>query len=195
GQVAHESATRRLATRPALGPAALQAPRLVLRRRLGLVAQGIADARMRAGLERLRDKVERTLARLDHARPDAVRSLQRLQAELQRDFADRPDWFKKSLDPTPVPVGDAPHDLPARYVGRSGRYLLRIHPGVDIWQEAGARRFIEDLRTVDPDVTGPTVTNFEATHLIERGYFEGTPYALVLVAVTALAILRTVRGT
>src|SRR5262249_56902398 len=45
------------------------------------------------------------------------------------------------------------------------------------------------------DVTGPTVTNFEATHLIERGYFEGTPYALVLVAVITLAILRTVRGT
>jgi predicted RND superfamily exporter protein len=66
---------------------------------------------------------------------------------------------------------------------------------VDIWQEAGARRFIEDLRTVDPDVTGPPVTNFEATHLIKRGYFEGTPYALVLVAVISLAILRTLRGT
>jgi len=188
-------ATVRMATPPALEPAALQAPLLVLRRRLGLVAQGIADERMRAGLERLRDKVERTLARLAHARPDAVRSLQRLQAELQGDFADKLDWFKKSLDPPPVRVGDAPPELRARYVGRSGRYLLRIHPGVDIWQEAGARRFIEDLRTVDADVTGPTVTNFEATHLIERGYFEGTPYALVLVAVITLAILRTVRGT
>ena len=51
------------------------------------------------------------------------------------------------------------------------------------------------MRIVDADVTGPTVTNFEVTYLIEWGYFEGTPYALVLVAVITLAILRTVRGT
>jgi len=44
-------------------------------------------------------------------------------------------------------------------------------------------------------VTGPPVTNFEATRLIERGYFEATPYALVLVAIITLAVLRTVWGT
>ena len=41
--------------------------------------------------------------------------------------------------------------------GRSGRYLLRIHPAVDIWQQAGAERFVTDLRRVDPDVTGPPI--------------------------------------
>lgn len=185
----------RVAALPALEPAALHAPLLVLRRRLGLAAAGTADAPVRAGLQRLREQVEQALARLDRVGPAAFRSLQRLQGELHQDFVDKLERFKKGLDPPPVRAGEAPPELRARYVGRSGRYLLRIHPGVDIWTEAGARRFIEDLRTVDPDVTGPTVTNFEATHLIERGYFEGTPYALVLVAVISLAILKTVRGT
>jgi hopanoid biosynthesis associated RND transporter like protein HpnN len=179
----------------ALEPAALRAPLLVLRRRLALAGESIADERMRANVQRLREKVERTVAALGGARPDTFGSLGRLQGQLHDDFVDKLERFKKSLDPQPVRAGDAPPELRERYIGRSGRYLLRIHPAVDIWQEAGARRFIEDLRRVDPDVTGPPVTKFEATHLIERGYFQGTPYALVLVAAITFAVLRTVRGT
>src|SRR5262249_62369027 len=94
--------------------------------------------------------------------PDAVGALGRLRGELSQDFVDKIEGFKKGLAPLPVRAGEAPPELHERYVGRSGRYLLRIPPAVDIWQEAGGRRFIEDLRTVDPDVTGPPVTNFEA---------------------------------
>jgi uncharacterized protein len=180
---------------PALEPTALRAPLLVLRRRLRLAAESITDERMRTNVQSLRDKVDRALARLDRVGPDGLGSLRRLQGQLYQDFVDRLERFQKSLDPQPVHAGEAPPELRERYVGRSGRYLLRINPAVDIWQEAGARRFVEDLRTVDPDVTGPPVTKFEATHLIERGYFEGTAYALVLVASVSLAILRTVRGT
>ena len=188
-------ASIRVAAPVALDPAALREPLLTLRRRLGLAAEGITDERARLGVQRLREKVEGTLTRLDRADPDALESLQRLQSELYRDFVDRLERFKKSLDPQPVRAGEAPPELRERYVGRSGRYLLKIHPAVDIWQEAGARRFIEDLRSVDPDVTGPPVTAFEATHLIQRGYFEGTAYALLLVAAITLAVLRSVRGT
>ena len=39
-----------------------------------------------------------------------------------------------------------------RYVGKSGRYLIRIHPAVDIWTAEGATRFVTELRAVDPDV-------------------------------------------
>src|SRR6185436_14161224 len=160
-----------IAAPPALEPAELRAPLLVLRRRLGLAAEGITDERARAGVQHLREKVDGVLTRLGRARPDAVASLRRLQDELRGDFVDKLERFKKSLDPQPVRAGEAPPELRERYIGRSGRYLLKIHPAVDIWQEAGSRRFIEDVRSVDPDVTGPPVTGFEATHLIQRGYF------------------------
>ena len=127
--------------------------------------------------------------------PAGLDALARLQGQLYQDFRTRIERFKLSLDPEPVHPGEAPPELRARYVGRSGRYLLRIHPAVDIWQADGARRFVQDLRSVDPDVTGPPVTNFEATRLIARGYDQGTIYALVLVAAVTLAVLRSVRGT
>src|SRR5262245_30935707 len=174
---------------------ALRAALLVLRRRLGLAAESIPDEAARTAVQRLHEGVDRALARMDGMGPDALEGLRRLQGELYTDFKSKVEGFQQSLDPKPVRDGEAPPELRGRYVGRSGRFLLRIHPSVDIWQEAGARRFIEDLRTVDPDVTGPPVTNYEATHLIERGYLQSTPYALLVVAAITFVLLRSVRGT
>ena len=160
-----------------------------------MAGEGISDERVRADVQSLREKVDKTLAGLDRLGPNAFEPLRRLEDEFYRDFVEKFERFRRGLDPRPVRAGEAPPELRERYVGRSGRYLLRIHPAVDIWQEAPARRFIEDLRSVDPDVTGPPVTKFEATNLIGRGYFQGAPYAFVLIATVSLALLRTVRGT
>jgi len=176
-------------------PEDLRAPLLVLRRRLALAADGVDDARMGASIEQLREKIDRALARLPSLGPEGAASLGRLQSQLYQDFRDKVQQLQKSLDPEPIRPGEVPPELRSRYVGRSGRYLLRVQPAVNIWQEAGSRRFIEELRTVDPDVTGPPVTNFEATHMIQRGYYKGTTYAFVLVAVVTFAVLRTVRGS
>ena len=63
---------------------------------------------MRAGVQLLREKVDRTLARVDRAGPDAVGSLGRLQGELYQDFVDKLERFKKGLDPLPVRAGERP---------------------------------------------------------------------------------------
>ena len=178
-----------------LQPADLRAPLLTLRRRFRLATEeGSEKARreiqpVQAKLEALLDKFDRV-----DLRQAAPRLLQ-LQSQVARDFADKLQNFQKNLAPRPVEPGEAPPELRRNYVGRSGGYLLRIHPAVDIWQQAGAERFVTDLRSVDPDVTGPPITSFEAIQFIRRGYFEGTLYALVLVTAMTAAILRSARGT
>jgi hopanoid biosynthesis associated RND transporter like protein HpnN len=191
-QLAPLVATVRPAVPPVLEPAGLRAPLEVLRRRLALAAEGINDERVRADVAQLRAKVETVLRTLGAADPGRLRQL---QTEVYRDFVDRLSRFQKSLDPDPVRPGELPPELRGRYVGKNGHYLLRIHPAVDIWTAAGARRLVTDLRTVDPEVTGPPVTSFEAIRFIERGYLEGTIYAIVLVTIITVVILRSVRGT
>ena len=73
--------------------------------------------------------------------------------------------------------------------------MIRVHPAVDIWSREGAERFVGDLRRVDPDVTGPPITSFEAIRFIRTGYLEGTLYALVLVIAISAAYLGSARGT
>ncbi len=80
-------------------------------------------------------------------------------------------------------------------VGESGRFLIDVHPKVDIWEREGAEQFVRELRTVDPDVTGTPIITFEAIRLMERAYLEGTVYAFVLVGPLTFAMLRRVRET
>ena len=164
-----------------------------LRRRLDVVA-GAAEGRTdTSGMRALEASAGEVLAKL--SAPDAAVALAGLQQDLYRDFADKLDGFRHNLEPQPVAPGEAPPELRQRYVGTSGRYLIRLQPAVDIWEQAGAERFVRDLRSVDPDVTGPPITAFEAIKLIRRGYFEGTFYALVVVAIATAAILRSTRAT
>jgi hypothetical protein len=167
-----------------------------LQRRLTLAADTAGAAKGIARVKEVRDQVEGLRRRLEIDRtPATIAALDRLQADLARDFFAKLREFRKNLQPRVVAPGEAPPELRQRYIGASGRYLIRIQPAVDIWQQAGAERFIADLRSVDPDVTGPPVTSFEAIRLIRRGYFEGAFYAFALVAVVAGVTLRSVRGT
>jgi hypothetical protein len=176
-------------------PVDLRAPLRTLQRRLGLALEEAGDE-VRSEVQPVKAKLDALLERLGAgAPPSAGAALEDLQARLARDFADRLASFQKSLTPRPVSPGEAPLELERRYVGASGRYLLRIHPAVDIWQRAGAERFVTELRTVDPDVTGPPVTSYEAIGFIRSGYFHGTLYALVLVTLVTVAMLRSATGT
>jgi hopanoid biosynthesis associated RND transporter like protein HpnN len=186
----------RVGTAPGLDPAEVRAPLQTLQRRLRLAVEQAGSEQGRRAVQAVRDKVDGLLARLDRA--DAQRAgpaLEELQGQIARDFATSLQGFQKNLDPRPVALGDLPPELRQRYIGASGRFMIRIHPGVDIWERAGAERFVGDLRRVDPDVTGAPITSFEAIRFIRTGYLEGTLYALVLVAAIAAAFLGRVGGT
>jgi len=178
-----------------LDPAALRAPLETLRRRLQLVASEGSD-KARREVQPVLDKLGALIEEL--GRPESRQAgpaLEQLQAQVASDFADKLTSFQKSLNPRLVEPGDAPAELRHRYIGSSGRYLLRLHPAVDIWEQAGAERFVTDLRRVDPEVTGPPITSYEAIRFIRHGYFQGTLYAFLLVIVVTAAILRTALGT
>jgi len=66
---------------------------------------------------------------------------------------------------------------------------------VDIWDREGAERFVRELRTVDPDVTGTPVITFEAIRYMERAYKQGTLYAFLLVSVLTALTVRRARET
>ncbi|HKZ08114.1 MAG TPA: MMPL family transporter [Methylomirabilota bacterium] len=181
---------------PRLDPQAVRAALDTLRRRLGLAVEAAEERADTTRAHAILGEIDRVLAQL-RTTPAAnvAMLLGGLQDALHRDFTDKLASFRRNLRPTPVAPGDAPPELRHRYVGKSGRYLIRIQPAVDIWQQAGAERFVSELRSVDPDVTGPPVTSFEAIRLIRRGYYEGAVYALALVAIVTVTILRSFRAT
>jgi predicted RND superfamily exporter protein len=94
-----------------------------------------------------------------------------------------------------VTVAALPDVLQRKFVGATGRLLMQIHSRDDIWERPGATRFVEALRSVDPDVTGQPVVAYESMRLMERACRHGMVYAFVLVAGIAALMIRRLRET
>lgn len=162
-----------------------------LKRRLDLAASEAGPEGPGATVEQVRAQLGALLERLTG--PDGAWLASRLddfQADLYRDFRLKFHTLQQNLNPPRVTLADVPDELRRKFVGKSGRFLIRLHPDVNIWDREGATRFVEELRSVDPDVTGSAVINYETIRLMERAYRRGTVYAFILVAALALLMIR-----
>lgn len=111
----------------------------------------------------------------------AARRLAAYERRLANDFAEKVRLLRRSVEAPPITAATLPASLRDRFVGPSGRLLLRIYPRGDIWDRGATARFIEALRRVDPDVTGPPVHTFEASRALTRGYGQAGLYALLAI--------------
>jgi ABC-type transporter MlaC component/preprotein translocase subunit SecF len=123
----------------------------------------------------------------------AAARLAAAQAALLEEFADGLAFLKANLKPAPITPDSLPEGLRARFTGESGRLLLRIHPKENTWERAAMARFLADVRTVEPGVTGPRVQGFEVTEAIGRDYARATVVALVAIGLLTLFLFRNVK--
>ena len=166
-----------------------------LQRRLDIFATE-AGAKLPADLRDLRARTAALLKALKTAdREVAEPALTHLQAQLYRDFTSKFFDLQRNLNPRPVGLADVPEEIHRKFIGERGDFLLQIHPKVDIWEREGARTFVRELRSVDPDVTGAPIITYEAIGYMERAYYQGTIYAFVVVGLLSFMMIRRVKET
>lgn len=103
----------------------------------------------------------------------------------------------EAADPAPLTPADLPAGLRNRFVspraGGGEEWLLRVFPREQVWEEAPLARFVAEVRTVDPEVTGTPLQNHEASAQIRRSYLDAAAYSLaVVVLLLLLDLLRPV---
>lgn len=121
--------------------------------------------------------------------PDVIRPGEKLkdfQVRLLDDIRQTFDAIQRQDSRTPLRVDDLPRSLRDRFRGITGRYLLQIYPKEDVWDRANQGRFVNELRTIAPRVTGTPVSQWEYTSLLVDSYLLAAMYALagILVLVT-----------
>jgi hopanoid biosynthesis associated RND transporter like protein HpnN len=167
-----------------------------LRRRLELGASEAPPGEAKLELRRASEETANLIGALRRQDDRASeRALAALQHDVYLDFTRGLERLRRNLAPRKIDPGDLPADFRRQFVSEQGGFLLHVYPAVDIWDRAGAQRFAGELRTVDPDVTGPAIITFETVRLMERSYREATLYAIVLVSVVAFVMLRRGRET
>jgi hopanoid biosynthesis associated RND transporter like protein HpnN len=156
---------------------------------LGAALDEIKDSNpsLTAGLVSLRDAIDKlrkemlsgdATARAEHA--DKLAEFQRaLFADVRQTF----QTLQNQDDRAPLHVEDLPAALRHRFVGVSGKFLLQVYPRYDVWQRENQEKFIADLRTVAPNVTGTPVQLYEYTTLLKKSYELAAWYSLIAIAI------------
>ncbi len=103
--------------------------------------------------------------------------------------------LKPQLSPTEVTEQNLPPILRERFIGKSGLYLVQIYPKGDIWEDAPLRRFVDALRTVDRNVTGPPVQTYNLATVMRHGYERAALLALIAVFIFVFLDFRNLRDT
>jgi hypothetical protein len=79
-----------------------------------------------------------------------------------------------------------PEDVPAAlrrfFISPSGKFLLQVYPKGDVWQRDMQEKFIRELRTVDPLVTGSPVQYYEYTSQLKQSVQNAALYAAGAIA-------------
>src|SRR5262249_11249120 len=113
------------------------------------------------------------------------------QQALMNDVRDTFDALRNQDNSAPMRVEDLPPALRNRFVGVTGKYLLMVYPKKDVWQRENQKEFIDELLTVDPNVTGTPVQLYHYTDLLKRSYEEAARYSLVAIALLVFIHFRS----
>lgn len=94
--------------------------------------------------------------------------------------------LRGASDSTPVRFSDLPRSLTSRFVSAEGKWLIQIYPRNHIWEIEPLEEFVKEVRSVDPDVTGTPLQNYEAAQQIKLSYKTASIYALAVICVVLL---------
>jgi uncharacterized protein len=186
----------RIGRATSVDPAKLAAALETLKRRFDIAGNEAPEGDVREKLKLVAEDLGRLIRKIRQSDPQVSRpALTHLQNQIYRDFVRSFQRLQDNLSPKPIGLADVPQELRAKFISEGGRFLLQIHPGIDIWDREGAARFVADLRAVDPEVTGTPIITYEALGLMERAYQQGTVYAILLVTLVTALVLRRTRET
>jgi hopanoid biosynthesis associated RND transporter like protein HpnN len=126
---------------------------------------------------------------------EVEQALLAFQGELREDLATKVNMLQDNLQAEPVTLADLPPELRARYVGKTGKFRVFAFPAENVWDYQALAQFVEDLKTVDPDVIGAPVTNYAYIQAIKEGYEKAGLYALCGILLLSFLTLRRALST
>ncbi|MBX3448797.1 MAG: MMPL family transporter [Planctomycetaceae bacterium] len=136
---------------------------------------------------RIADRLDEFLGQFSQLRlVDQMRFLGEFEYRLSYSLLAQFRALADASDPNPVTIADLPTALSDRYISDGGRWMLQVFPKNQIWDMEPLERFVADVRSVDPEVTGTPLQNYEAARQIKTSYEICAGYAL---AITLLLLL------
>jgi len=108
------------------------------------------------------------------------------QQRMAGDLLTRLHLLRSMANPEPPTLGDLPASLVTRFVGKSNHHLLKIYGRGDIWDMTSLEKFVNDVKTVDPDATGKPLQTYYASRQMQFSYIQAAGFSFVAVVIVLL---------
>jgi hopanoid biosynthesis associated RND transporter like protein HpnN len=125
----------------------------------------------------------------------AEERLQQFDERLAGDLAEDLHRLREVCQPAPIAVADLPQGLRERYVGHSGKWLLRVFAKDCLWDFEPLEHFAMQIRKVDPNATGKPFGTVEGLKAMKDGLEHAGFYALLVIVVVLFLDFRSLRYT
>lgn len=117
-------------------------------------------------------------------------------ADFTRDLARHIGLLRSGMDPERVTIDDMPPSIKKRYVSeKSGRIAFYAYPKEDIWDPLKMKAFIEDIRSVDINVTGVPVEVYESSKLLEKSFKQAAIFSMLAIVLIVAVDFKSLRLT
>jgi uncharacterized protein len=122
---------------------------------------------------------------------DQARLLNQFQYRLAGDIFQRFGALRYAASDEPIQADDLPNELVSRFVTSPDaegkrKWLLEIYPQEKAWEGATLAKFVADVRSVDANVTGAPIHNYESVRQIRHTYETAAIYAFAVVWIILL---------
>ncbi|MBN9414379.1 MAG: MMPL family transporter [Candidatus Eremiobacteraeota bacterium] len=109
--------------------------------------------------------------------------------EFKQDLTSRREWLAAQRE-EPVPQwSQLPPNLMQRY-HQGSKWLIKIYPKKDVWEKEALEEFMQELATVDPQVTGLPLLTHTYLQQIKDSYWIAGRNALVAISLILLISFR-----
>jgi len=92
-------------------------------------------------------------------------------------------WMKTQKADRVVQLEDLPEGFLQQFVAPSGRIVLQVYSKEDVWEREANVAFVDELRSVAPQVTGTPVSNYEYIELMRTSFLAAAVWAFVAIVV------------
>lgn len=143
---------------------------------------------------RLKKALDRLEKLLDPENPGPLSSgLTSFQESFLKDMRIQLRFLKEQQGQPPDMLSLVPSEVRLRSISPQGTVCLRIFPKEDCWEREPLTRFVRDLSSVDPHITGTPVLIFHYLEQLRSAYSVSGRNALIVITVLLLAYYKSWR--
>jgi hypothetical protein len=125
----------------------------------------------------------------------AEQRLQQFDERLAGDLAENLHRLREVSTPAGIALADLPPQLRERYIGQTGKWLLRVFARDCLWDFEPLEQFAQQVQTVDPEATGKPFGTVEGLRGMKNGFQWAGLYAFLAILAVLVVDFRSFKVT